>query len=92
MKIPVHLFNGRPPSDPDTFSSTPGNRIRLRLINAAGDTAYRVGIPGQELTITHTDGFPVQPRQADAVVLGMGERLDVLITLGDQAVPVLALP
>jgi multidrug efflux pump subunit AcrA (membrane-fusion protein) len=43
-------------------------------------------IPGQELTITHTDGFPVQPRQADAVVLGMGERLDVLITLGDQAV------
>lgn len=92
VKIPVHLFNGRPPSDPDTFSSTPGNRIRLRLINAAGDTAYRVGIPGQELTITHTDGFPVQPRQADAVVLGMGERLDVLITLGDQAVPVLALP
>ncbi|MBD4563840.1 multicopper oxidase family protein, partial [Xanthomonas citri pv. citri] len=73
VKIPVHLFNGRPPSDPDTFSSTPGNRIRLRLINAAGDTAYRVGIPGQELTITHTDGFPVQPRQADAVVLGMGE-------------------
>lgn len=92
VKIPVHLFNGRPPAEPDTLDGKPGDRIRLRLINAAGDTAYRVGIPGQELTITHTDGFPVQPRQADAVVLGMGERLDVLVTLGDQAVPVLALP
>lgn len=92
VKIPVHLFNGRSPAEPDTLVGKPGERIRLRLINAAGDTAYRIGIPGQELTITHTDGFPVQPRQADAVVLGMGERLDVLVTLGDQAVPVLALP
>lgn len=92
VKIPVHLFNGRTAMDPDTFKSSAGKRIRLRLINAAGDTAYRVGIPGQKFTITHTDGFPVKHQEADAVVLGMGERLDVLVTVGDQPLPVLALP
>ncbi|MBX0301890.1 multicopper oxidase family protein [Cryobacterium sp. 1639] len=92
VPFPAHLFNGQAPQTAEVFDSRVGNRIRLRIINAAGDTAYRVGIPGQKLTLTHTDGFPVQHQEVDAVVLGMGERSDALVTVVDGYTPVLALP
>ncbi len=42
------------------------------------------------MTITHTDGYPVQPITADALLIGMGERFDVLVTLADGAFPLVA--
>ena len=92
VRIPVHLINGRSSLNPDELASTMGDRIRLRIINAAGDTAYRVGVPGQQLTITHSDGFPVQHQNVDAVVLGMGERIDALLTVEGAKTALLALP
>ncbi|OMH24803.1 copper oxidase [Tersicoccus phoenicis] len=92
VRYPMHLFNGRTSDKPDSLTATPGSTVRLRIVNAAGDTAYRVGIPGQKLTLTHTDGFPVVREEADAVVVGMGERVDALITVRDGFTPVLALP
>jgi len=80
---PHYLINGRPPADPETYASAPGKRVRIRLINAGGDTAFRVALAGHPLTVTHTDGFPVEPVEVDSVLLGMGERYDVIVTLGD---------
>ncbi|ASU84409.1 copper oxidase [Nocardiopsis gilva YIM 90087] len=88
---PMHLVNGRPANDPHTFSAKPGTRLRIRLINAGGDTAYRVALGGHRMTITHTDGFPVEHREVDAVLLGMGERYDVLVTVKDGVFPLVAL-
>lgn len=82
---PHYLINGRPPTDPETYTSTPGKRVRIRLINAGGDTAFRVALAGHRLTVTHTDGFPVEPLDVDSVLIGMGERYDVIVTLGDGA-------
>ncbi|UIJ35539.1 MULTISPECIES: multicopper oxidase family protein [unclassified Allobranchiibius] len=87
----MHLVNGRDPMHPETFRAAPGQRVRIRLINSAGDTAYRVGIPGVKLTVTHTDGYPVVHRQVDALLLGMGERCDVLVTVPDHPVPLTVL-
>ncbi|MGD9618619.1 MAG: multicopper oxidase family protein [Mycolicibacterium sp.] len=92
VSYPYFLINGRVPTDPRAFDYPPGRRIRLRIINAGGDTAFRVGIPGVPLLVTHTDGFPVIPRQTDSVLLGMGERADAIITLADSSVPVVAAP
>ncbi|MBR7503223.1 multicopper oxidase family protein, partial [Mycobacterium tuberculosis] len=39
---PHYLVNGRGPDDPETFTAKPGERIRLRIINAGGDTAFRL--------------------------------------------------
>ena len=89
---PAHLINGRPPSDPSTIRSRPGRRIRLRLINAGADTAYRFAVGGHRLTVTHADGFPVQPVSVDTLLIGMGERYDVLVTAGAGAFPVVAVP
>ncbi|MBW5480480.1 multicopper oxidase family protein [Streptomyces bambusae] len=90
VKYPYHLVNGRIPADPDVYTGKPGKKVRLRIINAGSDTAYRVALGGHRLTVTHTDGFPVQHQQTDALLIGMGERYDVLVTLGDGVFPLVA--
>lgn len=91
VKYPYHLVNGRVPADPEVYTGKPGKRVRLRIINAGGDTAYRVALGGHRLTITHTDGYPVQHQRVDALLVGMGERYDVLVTLADGVFPLVAL-
>lgn len=91
VAYPFHLFNGQDAGNPEKFMAEPGKKIRLRIINAACDTAYRVGVPHQQLPLTHTDGFPVQHAEVDAVVLGMGERIDAVLTVKEGFTPVLAL-
>ena len=91
VKYPHHLINGRVATDPDVYNGKPGKKVRLRIINAGSDTAYRVALGGHRLTITHTDGFPVQHQEVDALLVGMGERYDVLVTLDDGVFPLVAL-
>ncbi|MGA6172394.1 multicopper oxidase family protein [Streptomyces sp. NPDC012600] len=91
VAYPYYLVNGRVADDPGTFRARPGDRIRLRIINAGGDTAFRVALGGHRLTVTHTDGFPVRHTTGDALLLGMGERYDVLVTAGDGVFPLTAL-
>jgi FtsP/CotA-like multicopper oxidase with cupredoxin domain len=43
------------------------------------------------MTVTHTDGFPVAHADTDALLIGMGERYDVLVTAGDGVFPLTAL-
>ncbi|QPG48176.1 MULTISPECIES: multicopper oxidase family protein [unclassified Rhodococcus (in: high G+C Gram-positive bacteria)] len=85
-----YLLNGRTPVDPVTLTAAPGQRVRIRLVNAASDTAFRVGLGGHAMTVTHSDGFPVSPRNTDAVLIGMGERFDVLVTLAGGVFPLYA--
>lgn len=92
VSYPHFVINGRVPADPQVSDYKPGQRIRLRIINAGGDSAFRVGIPDVPMTLTHTDGFPVIPTRTDSLVLGMGERADAIVTLPDASVPVIAAP
>ncbi|WP_104525685.1 multicopper oxidase family protein [Blastococcus atacamensis] len=78
---PVLLVNGRPPLDPAVVEGRPGDRLRLRVMNVAADTGFRFAVAGHRLTVTHTDGMPVEPVTVDTVRLGMGERYDVLVHL-----------
>ncbi|MCX5407648.1 multicopper oxidase family protein [Streptomyces sp. NBC_00335] len=91
VAYPYYLVNGRTAEDPSVFTARPGDRIRLRIINAGGDTAFRIALGGHELTVTHTDGFPVEHATARSLLLGMGERYDVLVTAGDGVFPLTAL-
>jgi FtsP/CotA-like multicopper oxidase with cupredoxin domain len=80
---PYYLINGRVPSAPETLRARAGQRVRIRIVNAASDTAFRLALAGHRLTVTHSDGFPVTPVDTDALLLGMGERYDVMVTLDD---------
>ncbi|MFF8772637.1 multicopper oxidase family protein [Kitasatospora sp. NPDC015120] len=86
-----HLVNGRIAADPEVYWSSPGRRVRLRIVNAGGDTAYRLALGGHRLTVTHTDGYPVRHEEVDALLIGMGERYDALVTLQDGVFPLTAL-
>jgi FtsP/CotA-like multicopper oxidase with cupredoxin domain len=91
VKYPYFLINGRRSTAPVTHGGKPGTRLRIRIINAGGDTAFRLALGGHQLTVTHTDGFPVQPLTVDALLIGMGERYDVLVTLEEGVFPLVAL-
>ncbi|MCH9730435.1 MAG: multicopper oxidase family protein [Actinomycetia bacterium] len=90
VSYPYYLINGRIPGAATTFAAKPGQRVRIRIINAGSDTAFRVALAGHRMTVTHTDGFPVVPTEVDAVLLGMGERYDVVVTAGDGVFPLVA--
>lgn len=83
VDYPLYLVNGRPPNDPEVLSARTGQRVRIRVINAAADTAFRFALDRHRMTVTHTDGFPVDPVEVDQILISMGERFDVLVTLGD---------
>lgn len=87
---PLFLINGKPAADPAQFTGKAGNKIRLRIINAGGDTAFRFAVGGHKLTVTHSDGFPVTETEVDSILLGMGERYDAIVTLGDGVFPMVA--
>lgn len=91
VEYPNYLLNGRTSADPQVYQAKPGQRVRIRLINAGGDTAFRVAIGGHRMKVTHTDGFPVAPFTTDALLIAMGERYDVLVELGDGVFPLMAL-
>jgi FtsP/CotA-like multicopper oxidase with cupredoxin domain len=90
VRYPFYVINGRTPGAPDTRLARPGQRARIRLINAGGDTAFRVALGGHQMQVVHADGYPVRPASTDAILIGMGERYDVIVTLGDGAFPLVA--
>ena len=90
ISYPHYLINGRSPTDPGTLSAKPGERVRVRFVNAGSDTAFRVAVGGHRMTVTHSDGFPVVPVPTDALLIGMGERFDVTVTLAEGVFPLVA--
>ncbi len=90
IDYPLYLVNGRPPEDAETFTAKPGQRVRLRVVNAAADTTFVLALGGHRMTITHKDGIPTRPLETEAVAIGMGERYDALVTCGDGAFPLVA--
>jgi len=90
ITYPHYLINGRTPGAPVTLSAKPGQRARMRIINAGSDTAFRVALGGHRMTVTHSDGFPVSPVKTDSLLIGMGERYDVVVTLRDGVFPLVA--
>lgn len=89
---PYYLINGRVRDAPEVLRAKPGQRVRLRIINAASDTMFRVALGQHRFTVTHTDGFPVQHAESRSLLLAMGERIDAVVELGDGVFPFVARP
>ena len=75
----TYLLNGRPAAANWRALFAPGETVRLRFINGAGNTFYDVRIPGLPLTVVQTDGQNVQPVTVDEFRFGPGETYDVLV-------------
>ena len=82
----TYIVNGYGPRDNWTALFTPGERIRLRFINASAMTTFNVRIPGLPLTIVQADGQNVRPVLVDEFQIGVAETYDVIVTpLDDRA-------
>jgi len=81
VTYPSYVLNGRAANDPATYKVRPDERVRLRLVNAASNTPFRVAAGGdRRLTVVASDGYAVKPVTVDTLLIGMGERYDVLVT------------
>jgi CopA family copper-resistance protein len=58
-------INGFGPFDNWTGLFTPGERVRLRIINASAQTTFNIRIPGLPMTVVQADGLAVRPVTVD---------------------------
>lgn len=81
VDYPFYLINGKQATKLAVYPVRAGQTVRLRLINAASATPFRVAFGGGQMTVVATDGYQVQPVRTDALLIGMGERYDVEVTV-----------
>ena len=78
--IYTYLVNGHGPMDNWTALFTPGERVRLRFINASAMTTFNVRIPGLPMTIVQADGQNVMPVEVQEFQIGVAETYDAIVT------------
>ncbi|MBX7198495.1 MAG: copper resistance system multicopper oxidase [Rhodospirillaceae bacterium] len=81
----TYLINGHAPEDNWTALFKPGERVRLRFINAAAMTNFNVRIPGLTMTVVQADGENVRPVDVQEFQIGVAETYDVVVRPADQA-------
>lgn len=74
-----YLINGHGPQDNWTALFSPGERVRLRFVNAAAMTLFNVRIPGLAMTMVAADGIDVRPVEVDELQIANAETYDVIV-------------
>lgn len=75
-----YLINGHDTAGNWTGLFAPGERVRLRIINASSMTNFNVRIPGLAMTVVAADGPMVQPVETDEFQIAIAETYDVIVT------------
>jgi CopA family copper-resistance protein len=82
----TYLVNGHGPRDNWTALFKPGERVRLRFIDAGSMTIFNVRIPGLKLSIVQADGQNIRPVEVDEFQITPGETYDVVVTPAEDRV------
>lgn len=75
----TYLVNGHGPADNWTALFEPGEKVRLRFINASAMTFFDVRIPGLPMTVVQADGQNVEPVETGEFQIGVAETYDVIV-------------
>lgn len=75
----TYLINGHGPQENWTGLFKPGERVRLRFINAATMTIFNIRFPGLPMTVVSADGQNVRPVRVDEFQIGNAETYDVIV-------------
>ncbi|MGE0624850.1 MAG: copper resistance system multicopper oxidase [Pseudomonadales bacterium] len=86
----TYLMNGLHPGANWTGLFSPGERVRLRIINASAMTFFNVRVPGLPMTVVQADGQNVEPVVTDELQIGIAETYDVLVEPDGQAHTIMA--
>ena len=79
------LVNGHGPKDNWTGLFKPGERVRLRFINASSMSIFDVRIDGLPMTVVQAHGNEVEPVAVDTFRISVAETYDVIVTPQDRA-------
>lgn len=92
VKYDAFLMNLHTIENPQLISVQPGNQIRLRIINGASSTNFRLSLGQLEGNAIAVDGNSIQPLKGKEFELSMAQRIDILITIPKEggAFPILA--
>ncbi len=76
------LMNGK--IAPQLSQARKGQKVRLRIINAAASSYFLVRLGQSPMKVIAADGLPIQPVYARELQMGMAETYDVLFEVPDQ--------
>ena len=74
-----YLLNGMSTNELWRGIYNPGEKIRLRMINASAMSIFNVRIPGLPMNLIEADGEKIRPIETDEIQLGTGEVFDAII-------------
>ena len=75
----TYLLNGQASDAPWEGRFTLGERVRLRIINAASMSYFNVRIPDLPMTVVQADGQNVAPVAVDELQIAVAETYDVIV-------------
>ncbi len=73
------LVNGKNSDQNWTGLFKPGEKLRLRFINASAMSIYDVYIPGLKMKVVAADGQNIEPMTVDEFRFGVAETYDVIV-------------
>jgi len=62
----------------------PGERIRLRVVNASASTYFYLGLGERPLRIVAADGLDVEPVETNRILMGIAEAYDFDLRIPDE--------
>ncbi len=75
----TYLVNGQGPQAPWRGLFSPGERVRLRIINASAMSIFNVRIPGLAMRVVQADGADLRPVETDELQISVAETYDVIV-------------
>ncbi len=79
-----YLINGHASADNWTALFVPGERVRLRIINASAMTNFNVRLPGLPMIVVAADGQNIEPVETDEFQIAIAETYDVIVQPNDD--------
>lgn len=75
-----YLINGQNSAANWTGLFAPGERVRLRVINASAMTNFNFRLPELAMTVVQADGQDIEPVETDEIQIAIAETYDVIVT------------
>lgn len=66
------------------LAAEPGERVRVRFVNAGASSYFYVSSGQEQLTIVASDGVDVKPVEVKRLLIGMAETYDVEVTMPES--------
>jgi CopA family copper-resistance protein len=76
------LINGK--IDSQLAMAHPGEKIRVRIINAAASSYFYISLGQAPMKVIAADGVDIEPVNANDILLGMAETYDILFTVPEH--------